>query len=401
MSLDSELKTAISLLRSNELENEEEVKQAVIRPILLALGWSAHPRSIKPEYSTGQGRVDYALLCDNRPQVFIEAKRRGALDVRAEGQLFRYASNRGIPLLVLTDGYYWDFFLSMADGPPEERRFYRLELSHEDEIPQYMEFLETCLRKHRVASGDARRSAETCLERNRERERARKAIPSAWSALLKEPGELLCGLLADKVQHVSGAKPDPDDVGKFLMSLPRVPERSGRQGLSTEVKPRKPSSTTNIPEYGSVSESRRKTMSGASSQPSQNETQHGESLQDIVRDFMFTVLEKFPETLNEEMIGYLEVTKNPLGLKISNHTLIRRISEGRAVGRHTRYWKRAYAGQWYVCSEWWSKDHHHNAKMLVNWVDRLIADVDQPETKDCLVNIRKRFDAYAEHMQSL
>ena len=39
MSLDSELKTALSLLRSNELENEEGVKQAVILPILRAFGW--------------------------------------------------------------------------------------------------------------------------------------------------------------------------------------------------------------------------------------------------------------------------------------------------------------------------------------------------------------------------
>lgn len=39
MSLDTGLKTAIGLLRSNELENEERVKQAVILPTLRALGW--------------------------------------------------------------------------------------------------------------------------------------------------------------------------------------------------------------------------------------------------------------------------------------------------------------------------------------------------------------------------
>ena len=143
MSLDSTLKTVISRLRSNDLENEEEVKLAVILPTLLALDWNpTDSGSIKPEYSVGQGRVDYALLCHGRPQVFIEAKRRGAVNVRAEGQLFSYASNQGIPLLVLTDGYYWDFYLSMADGLPEERRFRRLELSHEDKISEYMECLE-------------------------------------------------------------------------------------------------------------------------------------------------------------------------------------------------------------------------------------------------------------------
>lgn len=399
MSLDSNLKTAIGRLRSDDLGNEEEVKLAVILPILHALDWDpAHSGSIKPEYAAGQGRVDFALLCHGRPQVFVEAKRRGALDVRAEGQLFGYASNQGIPLLVLTDGYYWDFYLSMADGLPEQRRFYRLQLFHEDNIPEYMEFLEAYLRKHRVASGEARRSAETCLERNRERERARKAIPSAWSSLLNEPDELLRDLLAEKVQHTSGAKPDPDDVGEFLMNLPPVPARSGRQGLTTEEKPRKPSGERNISDCGSAAESRRGTMGGAFSQPPQTESQLGESLQDIVRDLMLAILERYPGTLNEETISHLEVTKNPLGLKISGHTLIRKISEGRAVGRHDRYWKDAYARQWYVCSQWWRPDHHHNAKMLAKWVNHLIADVDQFETKDLLASIRKRLDVYAEEI---
>lgn len=109
--------------------------------------------------------MDYALLCHGRPQIFIEAKRRGVLDVRAEEQLFGYASNQSVPLLVLTDGDHWDFFLSMADGFPEDQRSCHLKLFHEAEIPQYMESLETYLRKHRVASGEARRSVETCLER--------------------------------------------------------------------------------------------------------------------------------------------------------------------------------------------------------------------------------------------
>ena len=139
------------------------IKQGVILPILRALGWNFG--SIKPEHTANRGCVDYALLCHGRPQIFIEAKRRGVLDVRAEEQLFGYASNQGVPLLVLTDGDHWDFFLSMADGLPEDRRSCRLKLFHEDEIPQYMEFLETYLRKHRVASGEARRSAETCLGR--------------------------------------------------------------------------------------------------------------------------------------------------------------------------------------------------------------------------------------------
>ena len=393
MSLDSTLKTVISRLRSNDLENEEEVKLAVILPTLLALDWNpTDSGSIKPEYSVGQGRVDYALLCHGRPQVFIEAKRRGAVNVRAEGQLFSYASNQGIPLLVLSDGYYWDFYLSMADGLPEERRFRRLELSHEDKISEYMECLESLLRKGRVASGEARRSAEAYLERNRERARARESIPSAWNLLLNEPDELLRELLIEKVLHASGARPEPDDVDEFLKSLPSIPKKPARQGLSTESRPPKFISDTKSSDYGTGAGRLRGTADVVSSQSSPHKSQREERLQDIVRDLMVSILETFPGTIDEDTIGHLEVTKNPLGLKLSGHTLLRKISEGRAVGRHSRYWKHTYAGQWYVCSEWWKDDHPHNAKILTEWVNHMISNIDQLEARNCLMSIRNRLD---------
>ena len=397
MGLDSTLMAAISRLRSNDLENEEEVKLAVILPTLLALDWNpAHFESIKPEYSVGQGRVDYALLCHGRPQVFIEAKRRRALDVRAEGQLFGYASNQGVPLLVLTDGYYWDFYLSMAAGIPEERRFHRLELSREDKIPEYMEFLETYLRKHRVASGEARRSAETHLEKNRERARVRAAIPVAWNSLLSEPDELLRDLLAERVQNTSGSKPDPDDVDEFLRSLSSAPERSKRRILSTRQE--LPNRYGETKTYEGISEAgdRRGVAGDRPLQSSQNETQVGERLQIIVQEFMLAILETYPNTLDAKTIKHLEVTKNPLGLRISNHTLLRKVSEGREVGRHTRYYKRVYSNQWYVCSEWWKKDHHHNARILAKWVNDLVSEAAIFETRDCLTGIRKRLNAYVE-----
>jgi len=190
--LEAVLKEAIRNLRSGRLEREDDIKLAVILPILHALDWNpADPGALKPEYPAGPGRVDYALLCHGRPQVFVEAKRRGALDTRAEAQLFGYAVNNGIPLLVLSDGLCWDFYLSMADGLPEERRFNRLELREEDRVAEYSETFDALLRKRHVASGEARRGAESRLESDRSRARAREALPDAWNALLREPEGLL------------------------------------------------------------------------------------------------------------------------------------------------------------------------------------------------------------------
>ena len=130
MSLEEALKKAVGRIRSGALENEAQVKQAVILPILRELDWDdSEPGEFVPELSVNEGFVDYALLHAGASQVFIEAKRPGGLDVRAEDQLFRYAVNKGVPFLILTDGDIWDFYLAMAAGAPADRRFYRAELT--------------------------------------------------------------------------------------------------------------------------------------------------------------------------------------------------------------------------------------------------------------------------------
>ena len=134
--------------------------------------------------------------------------------------------NNGVLLLVLTDVYHWDFYLSMADGPPEIRRFYRLELCDENRFLDYAEVLETHLHRRYVASGEAQRNAEKRLESDRERWRAHEALPETWNALLNEPDELLCDLLADKVHDKSGNNPNPDYIEEFLKNLPLIPRRS-------------------------------------------------------------------------------------------------------------------------------------------------------------------------------
>ena len=367
---------------------------AVILPTLLALDWNpAQSGSIKPEYPVGRGRVDFALLCHGRAQVFIEAKRRGALNVRAEEQLFGYAVNQGIPLLVLTDGFHWDFYLSMAEGLPEERRFYRLELFHEDNIPEYKKFLETYLREQRVASGEAKCSAESRLESNRGRTRAREAIPFAWSSLLAEPDELLRDLLAERVQHTIGAKPDPDDVDEYLRNLLPDPTRSTRREPSARLSLPTFDGATDTMGYGGGFEDRLVTTSGTPSQSSHKESQCGEDLQDIVYDLMCALLENSPRIVDDNFMEYLEKTKNPLGLKLS-YPLIRRVSEGRFINGRARYKATVYAGQWLVCTQWNKPNHPHNAKRLTEWVNSLIARTSSPNTREYLVDIEKRLHAY-------
>ena len=228
MSLEQTLRTVIGRLNSGSLDNEAQVKSAVVLPVLRELGWDdADPDAFKPEYAVDRRFVDYALLDHGKPLVFIEAKHAGAKVGKGEEQLFGYASNKGVPLLALTNGWFWDFYLSMAEGPPTDRRFYSLDLHRGDKISEYVAFLDQHLRKVRVVSGGARLSAEELLSNNRQRQRAREMIPEAWRALVKERDEILRDLLAERVESKCGAKPDFSDVDAFLTSLRALEQAKG------------------------------------------------------------------------------------------------------------------------------------------------------------------------------
>ena len=394
---ESILKTAILNLRSGHLDREEDIKLAVILPILNALDWnSTDPGALRPEYPAGRGRVDYALLCHGRPQVFVEAKRRGALDARAESQLFGYAANNGVPLLVLSDGLCWDFYLSMADGRPEERRFHRLELRSGDKVREYAATLDAWLRKGQVASGEARRSAEGRLESERSRTRARDALPGAWRALTGEPDELLCDLLEEKVRATVGIKPQRSDIEDFIRHL-----SVSRSTL--EPAERSPSQPRERPNAEKLRERtagdggfRQGASAGASSVPTTGAAACGETLQDIVRDLMRTVLEDFPDTLDGETMERLMTTTNPLGLKIGNHALIRKVADGTQVNGRNRYWTQPFGGRWYVCSQWSKQNHRHNARKLKAWVESLIGGMEDGGARRRLRDLMDRLSVHGE-----
>lgn len=218
MNLEEVLELVIQRIRGGSLENEAQVKQAVIVPILRALDWDdADPAEFVPEYSVDSGRVDYALLGQKgAPLVFVEAKGIGRVDLSGEEQLFRYAVNKGVPFLILTDGDLWDFYLSMAAGVPAERRFYRAKLTREERVAEHARFLGNHLRKGRVASGEARRAAEQLHESNQEREKAREAMPRVWRSLLERPDDMLRDLLMEQVASACGTMPEQDEVESFL-----------------------------------------------------------------------------------------------------------------------------------------------------------------------------------------
>ena len=136
MELEERLAKVRKELSSGNLGLETNVQVKVVRPILRSLGWDdADSSHMRAEFRIDKRKVDEALLDEfGNPVVFIEAKKQGHLKDsarhdKAMRQLFRYARHREVPILLLTDGEMWDFYLRRAPGPPAGGRFLRLALT--------------------------------------------------------------------------------------------------------------------------------------------------------------------------------------------------------------------------------------------------------------------------------
>ncbi len=106
-------------------------------------------------------------------------------------------------------------------------------------------------------------------------------------------------------------------------------------------------------------------------------------LQPLVRSLMGTLLEDHPSLLDGADRGNLmnrDYCKSSLGLRIGNLALLRRVEVGKEISGHSRYWKKLYGGEFYVCSQWW-KDHHvTNAERLLQLVSGLVqSNATRPE----------------------
>lgn len=67
--------------------------------------------------------------------------------------------------------------------------------------------------------------------------------------------------------------------------------------------------------------------------------------------------------------------ENVLEIRIGGFPLLRSRESGRtgsATDSRDRYYRRLYGGRFYVCSQWWKKDHLPNARSLLAFVTGLI-----------------------------
>jgi hypothetical protein len=126
MSIDK-ISTAIQKIldRTDLVKGEEATKQAMILPMLEALGYDIwNPAEVCPEFiadttvkKNGQKeKVDFAIILNEKPRIFIEVKAYGENLDGHHGQLKRYfTSTPSVSLGILTNGTEYRFFTDTGE----------------------------------------------------------------------------------------------------------------------------------------------------------------------------------------------------------------------------------------------------------------------------------------------
>jgi hypothetical protein len=117
---------------------EQNTKAVLINPILRALGWDLEDlEEVRLEFKLRamDNPVDYALMLQRAPRLFVEAKALGGnvSDPRWAGQIMGYAAVAGVEWVALTDGDSWHVYNSHVAVPVEQKLFRKVRLSEDSE----------------------------------------------------------------------------------------------------------------------------------------------------------------------------------------------------------------------------------------------------------------------------
>ena len=209
------------IIRKNYLndlraDDEESVKLYIVQRLFAAAGWHFYDKDqVSPEYGVEDRRVDYALLIDNEPQVFVEVKKLNVNLHRHQHQLMDYCENGAANLAVLTNGRHWWMYLPSWEGSWEEKRFCTLDLeidSPEDVKKAFEDFL----RRDRVGDGKAVKFAKRKCRKQRDASTSKEAITKAWNRIIQTPHEDLIRLITSEAADISKSAPEEQFIRDFL-----------------------------------------------------------------------------------------------------------------------------------------------------------------------------------------
>lgn len=212
MELNNHIEEIRAQLKNGVFSDEESVRTHIVLRLLEPLKWPRfNPQIIHREYPIKKLKVDFALCFpEKKPIIYIEAKKVGNINESGEEQLFQYAFNKGVPIVLLTDGREWRFYNPRGEGDIRERLVFELDLLEDDETVCVTR-LNRYLNYERIQNGKALESIND--------DYMYQQIQKAWDTLLIGADPSLIEIIADKTEKLSRHKPNQEQVLSFLNNL--------------------------------------------------------------------------------------------------------------------------------------------------------------------------------------
>jgi predicted type IV restriction endonuclease len=229
--LDRYVDRSVELVDSSPQMDEQNTRAKLVDPLVReVLGWDLYSTEVELEYPIQMGssrtKVDYALLMEGSPAVFIEAKGCDtALTERHENQLRSYMQQQWVDWGLLTNGVVLELFkLRKSEDQPS------VELLGESEVaePRRHSWLVRTLSKESIRSGDAEGIYRSV-------ERRRKAV-SQLTQHKDEIADELLQVLSERVGD-SIAREAESETKSFIDELTRSLSNGEPSGVERTSEP--------------------------------------------------------------------------------------------------------------------------------------------------------------------
>jgi len=234
---------------------ETQTKESLINPLISALGWDVTDfDEVKLEYKHIRKAtpVDYALLIEMTPKLYIEAKQLGANldDYKWIAQILTYSTMAGVKWSILTDGNHYKLYNTTAEAKLEEKLFYewRIKDLTETNIDKVVNFL-NLLTKEKFEDDEIELAWQNHFEVTKVRKTLKKLIEDKDESLLNlirkktkltrativnSLNKLKVKIDGTHVPDVSMVSPEPKTVKKGFTG--KIPEKAVFLNDTFEVK---------------------------------------------------------------------------------------------------------------------------------------------------------------------
>lgn len=220
------------LISSSPQMDEENTKVKIIQPLIDILGWSVYSSEVELEYQIqigrGNTRADYALLLEETPVIFIEAKGCDkSLSDSDRRQLTSYMRQKGVDWGLLTNGRQFEVLRRREDrSRPDEVTLADFPL---EELPAHRRVL-NLLSREMISSGEAGKVAQQIRVRQEAVQRLRGQKDTFASEVTEVIISEIDELLLQEVQSAS-----KEFVDRLIEELEEEPDTvdavTERQGL--------------------------------------------------------------------------------------------------------------------------------------------------------------------------